>query len=59
MCSVSNTIREKPNWWIKIQDLEIMKKWRAEIASQQESQPEEQRLSDEMVCSKLHTHRLI
>lgn len=31
MMAVSNTIREKPNWWLKYQDPEISARWRQEI----------------------------
>ncbi|KAH7060159.1 hypothetical protein BKA57DRAFT_446468 [Linnemannia elongata] len=31
MAEISITIREKPNWWLKSQDLEISTRWRQEI----------------------------
>jgi hypothetical protein len=31
MCAISNAIREKPRWWEKIKNPEIVAKWRKEI----------------------------
>jgi Protein of unknown function (DUF4246) len=31
MCAISNAIREKPRWWEKIKDPEIVAKWRKEV----------------------------
>ncbi|KAG0247206.1 hypothetical protein BGZ95_008916, partial [Linnemannia exigua] len=33
MMAVSNTIREKPQWWLKYKDPEISAKWKQEIES--------------------------
>ena len=32
--SVSNTIREKPEWWVKYKDAEIATKWKSELLQQ-------------------------
>jgi hypothetical protein len=34
MCALSNRIREKPNWWEKMQDDAIVEKWRDEALQQ-------------------------
>ncbi|PIL29309.1 hypothetical protein GSI_09360 [Ganoderma sinense ZZ0214-1] len=34
MSKLSGQIRCKPNWWIKVQDPEVVAKWRAEIVEQ-------------------------
>ncbi|KAF9093372.1 hypothetical protein BGX23_003388 [Mortierella sp. AD031] len=38
MMAVSNTIREKPNWWTKFQDPEIAARWRQEIEAAAQEQ---------------------
>ena len=32
MCALSATLRSKPNWWIKMQDPAIRKKWLEEAS---------------------------
>jgi hypothetical protein len=49
MNALSNTIREKPEWWVKMTNPEITAKWRAEIHEQQRDAPKNQRLDDAMV----------
>lgn len=34
MCALSNRIREKPDWWEKMKDEEIVKRWRKEALRQ-------------------------
>lgn len=55
MCALSNHIREKPNWWEKVEDATIVGKWREE-ASQQEGEEEDdegpsRKLTSTMVVS--------
>ena len=38
MCTLSNAIREKPNWWEKIKDPALVKKWTQEALDQQKDQ---------------------
>ena len=49
MCAMSHAIREKPRWWEKIRDPEIVARWRKEALEQQESMPRHRRLSEVMV----------
>lgn len=35
MSALSSTIREKPEWWVKMKDPEITAKWRAEVLEHQ------------------------
>ncbi|KAF9920445.1 hypothetical protein FBU30_009719 [Linnemannia zychae] len=39
MIAVSDTIREKPQWWLKYKDPEIIAKWRKEAARRNLSPP--------------------
>ena len=38
MCALSNAIREKPNWWEKINDPALVKKWKQEALDQQKDE---------------------
>lgn len=49
MCALSNTLREKPMWWVKAKNSDITTKWRAEVLEQQEGLSEERQLTEEMV----------
>lgn len=51
MCALSNYIREKPDWWEKVEDKTIVEMWREE-ALQQGRYDEEPiwRLTPDMVC---------
>ena len=50
MCALSNTVREKPNWWEKIKDPALVEKWTQEALDQQEDEPRFGRLSKGMVA---------
>jgi len=49
MCAISHAIREKPRWWEKIKDPEVMARWRKEALGQQESLSRHRRLTEVMV----------
>jgi len=52
MCTLSNHIREKPNWWEKVKDEAIIEKWIEEALQQEEAGDEtlpERRLTPTMV----------
>ena len=34
MCALSNSIREKPNWWEKVKEQSIVEMWREEALQQ-------------------------
>ena len=36
MCALSHSIREKPNWWEKVKDEVVVKKWREEALQQEQ-----------------------
>ena len=38
MCALSNAIREKPNWWEKINDPTLVEKWKQEALDQQKDE---------------------
>ena len=38
MCALSNAIREKPNWWEKINDPALVEKWKQEALDQQKDE---------------------
>ena len=38
MCALSNAIREKPNWWEKINDPALAEKWKQEALDQQKDE---------------------
>lgn len=62
LCQVSATIREKPNWWIKMRDPTISAKWKSEISEQQKDLPLDRQLSTKMVWFQVHSrlaYRLI
>ena len=42
MCALSHHIREKPNWWEKVKDKEIVEKWREEASSLQQGEEGEE-----------------
>ncbi|TRM58979.1 hypothetical protein BD626DRAFT_509362 [Schizophyllum amplum] len=49
MYQLSETLREKPEWWRKAEDPEIRKKWFEEAKAQQEDVEERWRLTDNMI----------
>ena len=49
MCALSNTIREKPNWWEKIKDPALVKKWTREALDQQKGEYQIRKLTKGMV----------
>jgi hypothetical protein len=51
MCALSHHIREKPDWWEKIQDETIVGKWEEEALEQaaDDANPE-WKLTPKMVC---------
>ncbi|KAF9644280.1 hypothetical protein BDM02DRAFT_3150579 [Thelephora ganbajun] len=49
MCAMSHAIREKPRWWEKIKDTEIMARWRKEALEQQVPSPRHRKLTDVMI----------
>ena len=49
MCAMSQAIREKPRWWEKIKEPDIMARWRKEALEQQESFPHPRQLTEVMV----------
>lgn len=53
MCSLSNAIREKPNWWEKIQDLALVEKWKKEALDQQADEYRIWRLTERMVLDEV------
>jgi hypothetical protein len=53
MCALSNAIREKNNWWVKIKHPTIVGKWRAEALEQQRDVPEHLKITEAMVCTFL------
>ena len=36
MCALSHRIREKPDWWEKMKDKAVVKKWREEALQREE-----------------------
>lgn len=51
MCALSNHIREKPDWWEKVEDETIVEKWREEALQQAGDDDEpEWKLTPAMVC---------
>ena len=53
MWALSNAIREKPDWWEKVNDNAIMGKWKQEALDQQKDLPKARALSEKMVCTLL------
>jgi len=51
MCAMSHAIREKPRWWEKIKDPDIVARWRKEALEQQEGFPRHRQLTEAMVRS--------
>jgi len=53
MCTLSNRIRERPNWWEEAKDKNVIAKWRKDILRQQETsgEPTSRRLTPAMVKS--------
>jgi hypothetical protein len=49
MCALSNAIREKPNWWEKINDPALVEKWTQEALDQQKSEHRIRQLTKGMV----------
>ena len=49
MCAMSHAIREKPRWWEKIKEPEIMARWKKEVLKQQEPLPRYRQLTEAMV----------
>ena len=55
MCALSNHIREKPDWWEKINDETIVRKWREEASQQAgDAKKPEWTLTPAMVHSTSH-----
>jgi hypothetical protein len=38
MCALSNAIREKPNWWEKIKNPDLVEKWTQGVLDQQKGE---------------------
>jgi len=49
MCALSNTIREKPDWWEKIKDPSLVEKWTQEALDQQRGEYRIRQLTRRMV----------
>jgi hypothetical protein len=49
MCALSNAIREKPNWWEKINDPALVAKWTQEALDQQKDELKYRQLTERMV----------
>ena len=49
MCALSNAIREKPNWWEKIEDPALVEKWVQETLYRQGTQYPIRQLTEKMV----------
>ena len=51
MCTLSNAIREKPNWWEKIKDPALVEKWKQEALDQQKDEYHFRKLTERMVTA--------
>ena len=49
MCAMSHTIREKPRWWEKLNDPDVMTRWKEEGLEQQKPLDAHRKLTGEMV----------